>query len=668
VSRKILSSVALSLFLSVCFFQICYLDFEKIRLTQLYDASGPNVEFSVDKLSGAEFVLLEFRNGSNAEISIEVNTASQPMQTLRLKEKKSLFYLPLQGLVQLKSSSSDWTLKRAELRNLYGSGKGIFSYIVIPADSQNYERPSVFASVVMFFVLFPLTLLFSVRGAQASSLHKGPQASGLPADWKSAIPYAGKMPALPFVMFAVFILVLLFFGTALLLPYFSPYRVLLAAKTFLLILTLLYLQPLRKTYVMAQAKAESIAPEKGRALFQTGLVALAVFTFFLLQMMYSLREFKGNYSGFLVLSPKFVLNNPLFNEKENLKRQLIIRKGTGYDAQFMYVMAFDPLLSAFSEKPRIYRKVVDYPPYRYGRIGFSLLAKAFSLNQPEYFPKTMILLLLLSHCVGAFFLARIAAFYGRSPYWALLYLTIPAFTVALRLGLPESLAAALMIAALFFYLREKIFVSCCCLALAILVRETTGLLAICIIVYEVFQRRFKQAGMFGLPLIIYFGWRAFVGWRLFRTYQWEAIFYDSGGVSLPFSGLIALYNALSKEEYVPEFATAAAIFPLFLIALFLFSLVLIWKRRDALSFALLGYSLIAVSLDYRMVLTPILNAERVTYEAFVLFLIAGLATKTGRILQIAFVTFFFLLFLYDWSTLTYSSIFRAGFLWQTLTS
>jgi hypothetical protein len=78
--------------------------------------------------------------------------------------------------------------------------------------------------------------------------------------------------------------------------------------------------------------------------------------------------------------------------------------------------------------------------------------------------------------------------------------------------------------------------------------------------------------------------------------------------------------------------------------------------------------LLSVSLDYRMVLTPILNAERVTYEAFVLFLIAGLATQTRPVLRIAFVTLFALLFLYDWSTLIYSSIFRAGFLWQTITS
>ena len=659
MSRKILLSLALSLFFSICFYRICYLRFEKIRLTQIYDTSGPHVEFSVDQVPHAEFVLLEFRNNSNADILVEVRSTGQPNQILRLDDRKSLFYLHVQGFVQLHSSSSDWILKRAELRNIYGSGKGSLSYIIIPAGSQNYERPSVFASVAMFFVLFPLSLLFSQRGSRTSS----PQAGQRPA-----VPYAGWKPALPFVTVALFILILLFLGAALLLPDVSPYRLLFAVKTFLLIVGVLYLQPLRKAYLIARSKAESISPEKGKAIFQTALVVLAVFIFFFLQVNYSLREFNGNYSGFLVLSQKFILNNPLLREREDLKRELIIQEGRGYDAQFMYAMTFDPFLSAFSEKPRIYRKVVDYPPYRYGRIGFSFLAKIFSLNRPELYPKTMILIILFSHCAAAFFLARIAVFYGRSPFWALFYVTIPAFTVALRLGLPESVASALMIAALFFYLREKIFVCCCFLALALLVRETTGLVAICFVVYEILQRRFKRAGMFIIPLILYSGWRAFVGWRLFPTYQWEAIFYDSGGLSLPFSGFTALYSALLKEEYIPEFATSASIFPLFLIALFIFSIFLISKRRDALSFALFGYSLIAVSLNYRMVLTPILNAERVTYEAFVLFLIAGLATKTRPVLPIAFVAFFALLFLYDWSTLIYSSIFRAGLLWQTLAS
>ena len=81
---------------------------------------------------------------------------------------------------------------------------------------------------------------------------------------------------------------------------------------------------------------------------------------------------------------------------------------------------------------------------------------------------------------------------------------------------------------------------------------------------------------------------------------------------------------------------------------------------------MLLYSLLAVSLDYKNVLLPILNAERVAYEAFVLLLIAFLTIKNRIMEHAIFVLFFAFLLYYDWSIFTYSKFFQAGVLWERL--
>ena len=87
----------------------------------------------------------------------------------------------------------------------------------------------------------------------------------------------------------------------------------------------------------------------------------------------------------------------------------------------MYMMAFDPFMSAFKDNPRRYDEVVDTPPYRYTRIGYSLLTKLFAWNQPLRFPRTMIWLILASHFVAALALGAIIRHHGGHPAWALLY-------------------------------------------------------------------------------------------------------------------------------------------------------------------------------------------------------------------------------------------------------
>ena len=636
--RNLTVGLLAGLFFAICFHRVVYLQFEKIREPLAVNEDGPNIELTIPDHPGASLVLLELRNLSAFDITVKVQSGegAEPKTISVEGNDKTLVYLENRQSIHLSSEKGEWLLRRADLRNYYGSHRGPLSYVIVSASSEDAGSPSPLLSLCLFLILF----------------------------------FLGAIAPLPKKTGRIILgLVSIFWLAILVAPLVLPYKVLFAAKTFLLFLTLLYLPGIRAAYRMIRNQAERQLPGRGAPALHTLIAVLAIFLFFFFQMLYSLAEFRGNYSGFLVLSPKWTLNNPLLNDREDLTTNLLIQRNQGgYDAQFFYVMTFDPFLQTFSERPRLYRKVVDAPPYRYGRIGYSLLTKVFSLDTPQLYPQTMICLLLFSHLLAAFFLARIAILYDLNPFWALLYLLIPAFTVSLRVGLPESLAAAFLIAAIDSSLREKFVPATLFFAVAILVRETTALFVIVLIARELFKRRMKIAALLSLSILPYLCWRLYVGWRLFPTFGQRAFFFDPEGTVPPFSGIAELYQSLYRGEYIPEMAMSAAMFGTFLVALFVFSVFLLWKRRDVLTASLFIFSLLAVSLDYKNVLLPILNAERVAYEAFVLLLIAFLSFKNRMIERAIFLLFFVFLLFYDWSIFTYSKFFQAGVLWEKLMS
>lgn len=632
MKRKLLIALVVNLFFAICFHRIAYLDFEKIREPLVVDEAGPDLRFEVPEDLRTPLLLLELRNHSTFDISVRAQSGTGVSTIIPVEASgKSMVYLEPQQSMHLSSTEGDWEVRRAELRNYYGSHKGLFRYLIVPSTAADYEGPGWFWSVLLFLLLFGFTWV-------APPLKR-----------------RGR------ILWGV---VLFFWMSVLVIPLVSPYRILFAAKTICFFLALLYFPGIRAAYRTLRRKAEERWKENGVAIFHTALAAGAVFLFFVFQMLYSLKEFEGNYSGFLVLSPKFVYKNPLLLDREEITDDLMIAPGEGgYDAQFFYVMSFDPFLRTFAHRPRLYRKVVDAPPYRFGRIGYSVMAKVFSFDRPEFYPQTMIFLILISHFIAALFLARIAHFYNVSALWGLLYLLVPAFTVSLRVGLPESIASAFLVAGTYYFIREKLLPAVVLFAFAILVRETSAVLVACAIAGELLKRRIKIAGLLSLSLAPYLLWRIYLGWRLFPTFKWKAFFFDPEGTNLPFAGIRMLYETLYRGEYVPEAATAATVFGAFLIFLFGFSIFLLWKRRDFITFAFFVYSLLAVSLDYKNVFVPILNAERVTYEAFVLLLVAFLTFRRHFIVRAISLAFFVILLYYDWTIFNYSHFFRAGLLW-----
>lgn len=360
----------------------------------------------------------------------------------------------------------------------------------------------------------------------------------------------------------------------------------------------------------------------GVSVLVTGVYAMVV--------RYSVNEFDGNYSGLIRISEEGFDRSPLMRERRDVRDSLALLPNEGYDGQFMYFAAFDPLLRQFRDDPRQYREVVDAAPYRYGRIGFPWLVRAFAGERWQWYPTVMIALVLLGVGVSAAVLARLAQGSGLSALWGLAALVIPGFSQSVRMVLPEPVAAALLLLGYLCVVRRRFVWAAITLSVAVLTRETGVLWVAALVVglpmsmASIRDRVWIAASV--VPLMV---WRVYVASGLWTEWGWEALHYSSNNVSMPLLGIVRLWGAVSAGVYhpaVPELATAAVWLPLLLglVSAVAFSL---WTQVGRhIGIALAGYGLMAMSLTYPNVWGHVGNAQRTSYEVFVLLALAAVST------------------------------------------
>ncbi len=236
---------------------------------------------------------------------------------------------------------------------------------------------------------------------------------------------------------------------------------------------------------------------------------------------------------------------------------------------FMYLMAFDPFMSRFKDNPSRYEQVVDTPPYRYTRIGYSLLTKLFAWNQPERFPMTMIWLILASHFVAALALGAIIRHHGGHPAWALLYMLRAGLSAVAdhgAAGIDRRGGAADRHLAdsddQRFALASVVFA--CDAAGARDQRDRRGDDdAVAVAVAARVARRVRRGARRSCR-----SWSrgaAFITWRLFPAYGWSSFFFSPAISASHSRASSSLWDVIGRGEYFsgyPPLAVAGRMFPI----------------------------------------------------------------------------------------------------------
>jgi len=134
----------------------------------------------------------------------------------------------------------------------------------------------------------------------------------------------------------------------------------------------------------------------------------------------------------------------------------------GYDGQFNYYIAIDPLGAAAR---------IDDPPYRYQRILYPLVVHVLSLGRSRLVPWVMVGVNVVALSVSAELLGRLLRQDGTSPLLCSTFVLWIGQVFSLRLGLSEPLSFALVIGAIWLYRRARYRASAVSFSLGLLAKE-----------------------------------------------------------------------------------------------------------------------------------------------------------------------------------------------------
>ena len=510
--------------------------------------------------------------------------------------------------VDITGPASGWTVDTLELATHHGRSSDPLDLIVLPRGGQSFERPgAIFAALIAAAVLGLLLLPASAWPRRLIVIHR-----------------------------ALIGLAALFGAVVVLAPFVSPFFLIVSIRTTMFWLGVSLSRRLWTAIIFVFGRAVRGLPASWNAPLAATLIALLAGGTFWMVVARDLKVYNGNYSGFIHIAKVFVDRNPLVANRDDIKATLKIEDPGGYDGQFMYFAAFDPFLLKLPNRPADYLQVMDDAMYRYSRIGYSVLINWVSLGDWHRFPTVMIWLLLGSVMVGAFALAKLAQANGLSAAWGALMLLVPAFWQSILSCLPESLAAALLIAGYLLWTRGRSGWAALAFGFALLVRETTVIFVLAVIFSAWRSAHWRRDWALVLALLPLAVWRTYLGVTFMPVYGLQAFTETSPVLGIPFAGAAHVWGLISRGAYYEgnaAFARASYLLPALQGSGLLLSLAMWRLYRRPIVVAAVIYSLLAVSLNYDRVWVHVGNAQRVSYEMFVVLAIITVSVPATGLLR-----------------------------------
>ena len=163
----------------------------------------------------------------------------------------------------------------------------------------------------------------------------------------------------------------------------------------------------------------------------------------------------------------FIMAGHTYTHRDQLPRGLLLVPSAGYDGQFYYRLALDPLnwnKTAFG--------ITMDQSYRYTRIGYPILAWLVSLGQHQLVPLALVAINLLGVAAMAFLGGMFARESGRHALWGLAFAAYFGLVISVGRDTAEPLAEACMLGGLLAYRRSKPILCTVLFMVGAITRET----------------------------------------------------------------------------------------------------------------------------------------------------------------------------------------------------
>jgi hypothetical protein len=206
----------------------------------------------------------------------------------------------------------------------------------------------------------------------------------------------------------------------------------------------------------------------------------------------------------------FIRPGSAFVAPELLPADAKVFPGTGYDGQFFFYIAQDPLLGGtVASRDDETSSHLDNIAYRYQRILLPALGWLTSWGNPDVLEWTLPLLNVLAVLGSGFLLARFLASRGRSPWLSLVYMASFGVVVGVTNDLSDPLAAGLFVAGAIWWLEGRATLSVAALAACLLARELYLIPVVAIAILEL-ARGPRRGVVWLLPLAVLAAWQAYL--------------------------------------------------------------------------------------------------------------------------------------------------------------
>lgn len=265
---------------------------------------------------------------------------------------------------------------------------------------------------------------------------------------------------------------------------------------------------------------------RGRALWKIAgpvlLVAVLLASFVALR----LDAFGGNLTGFVQFGHRFV-------HQTHPPTGVLIQTPSGYDGQFFYLQAHDPLLL---DDHTIADMRAAGQGFRLQRMGYPALAHVLAGGSSAALPAALLAVNILALLTLAGFFAAYSHRRGWSLRWTIALAVMPGMLLPVLRDLSDPLATACVLIGVLLAQSGKRWWAALALTVAVLTREATIAIVLALAI-ELGVRAWRQRGRPG-------------GWRAVLQAGWPAIALPvaafglwEGYVALRYGGLVGTSNA-----------------------------------------------------------------------------------------------------------------------------
>ena len=295
-------------------------------------------------------------------------------------------------------------------------------------------------------------------------------------------------------------------------------------------------------------------------------------------------RFEWNMTGFITIGDHFVPSKMLMEDT------VIFEGAVGYDGQFYYIIAHDPLIR------KGMHQYLDIPAYRYQRIMYPWLVYVFSLGIPALIPIMLVLVNFAGIIMGTGFVALMLREQRMNLWYALFYGFLSGLFLTTVRDMSGPLAVGLMVGGFFFYSRNRFLLCALFLSAAILSREII-LIVLPILAMDrfFFKRDLKGALLSLLPFF------PFLLWQLYVFFMIHAISWQPGRLGMPFLGIM---TNLQKVPGLPNWICPEILylFPFLAVTVmsFAFAVQEIFRSRNEISICFLLFSALPFFLTESM--------------------------------------------------------------------